>query len=293
MTTPTTIVIGTRGSELALAQTRLVEMALLERHPGLAIETKVITTKGDVNLSPIPVGSVGKAWFTAEIEQALLDGAIDIAVHSLKDLPPELLAGTVALPVLERGNPSDVLISKTGRGLAALPAAAVIGTDSLRRKALLLSSRPDVDVKSIRGNVPTRLKKLHAENFDAIVLAAAGLERLGLDGAVTERFDPTRFLPAPGQGILVAQALAARTELVALLAMVQDPSTVAAAEAELAFARAVGGGCKLPVGCYARVAGGTITIDGMVGSDSVRRASTSGPVGDAVALAERLAASLL
>jgi hydroxymethylbilane synthase len=196
------LTIGTRGSKLALIQTELVAAALKQAHPRLEVGIKIIATKGDTNQAPIPLDTVGKAWFTAEIEQALQSGDIDIAVHSLKDLPPELCPGLISLPVLERADPRDVLVSKAAVPLAALPRGAVVGTDSLRRKAALLLERPDLRVESVRGNVQTRLRKLHEQPYDAIVLAAAGLERLGDLTLVTEFLEPSRFVPAIGQGVL-------------------------------------------------------------------------------------------
>jgi hydroxymethylbilane synthase len=293
---PRKIIIGTRGSKLALAQTQLVIQALAKKYPALAVETKVITTKGDVDQSPIPLDTVGKSWFTSEIEQALVDGSIDIAIHSLKDLPPETALGLTTVVVLERGDPRDVLISKSGMHLAYLPQGAIIGTDSIRRKVSLLDQRPDLIVKSVRGNVDTRIKKLHEENYDAIVLAAAGLDRLGILNLATEIFDPTIFSIAPGQGILAAQSREDDKDVLALLRAIQHEPTWIAAEAEQAFSRAIGGGCKLPIGCYAKIDGDTITIYGMMGSDDgkkVAKKSASGPVGEAVDLAEALAKEIL
>lgn len=290
------LIIGTRGSKLALAQTRLVTDALAEKHPGIAISPKVIVTKGDTDQSPIPLDTVGKNWFTAEIEQALLAGEIDLAVHSMKDLPPEVPPGIVTLPVLERGDPRDVLVSRTGAALKDLPKGAVVGTDSIRRKTLLLEARPDLVVKSVRGNVDTRLKKLREEPYDAIVLAAAGLARVGMSGAVTEFLDPAVFIPAIGQGILAAQARADRGDVLELLRAVQDAPTVAAGEAEQAFSAAIGGGCKTPIGCYARVDGERIFMDAFVRNEKdtkVRRRSASAPVADARRSAEDLARELL
>lgn len=292
---PRKITIGTRGSKLALAQTQLVIQALAKKYLALTVETKIITTKGDVDQSPIPLDVVGKAWFTGEIEQALIDGSIDVAVHSLKDLPLETAPGIATVIVLERGDPRDVLISKSGASLAYLPNGATIGTDSVRRKVSLLAERPDLIVKSIRGNVDTRIKKLHEENYDAIVLAAAGLERLGMLNLATEFFDPMIFSIAPGQGILAAQARKDDTNL-ELLRAIQHESTRVAAEAEQAFSRAIGGGCKLPIGCYAKIEADVITIYGMTGSDDgkkVMKKSTSGLISEAVHLAEALAKEIL
>jgi len=289
------IILGTRGSTLALAQTQLLINALTQKYPEVAMEARVIVTKGDLNQSPIPLDTVGKDWFTAEIEAALLKGDIDIAVHSLKDLTPQISEGLVTLPVLERGDARDVLISKSGAGLDDLPHGAVIGTDSVRRKILLLERRPDLVVKSIRGNVDTRLKKLHDEPYDAIVLAAAGLERVGMINVVTEFFDPAIFIPAIGQGILAAQVRKDRTDVLDMLSAIQDPWTIIVSNAEQSFSNAAGGGCKVPIGCYANIIGDEIALSAFVQSaDGARllRKSVRGPVNsandDAAALAREL-----
>jgi hydroxymethylbilane synthase len=263
------IVVGTRGSKLALVQTNLVIDALKKASPDLLIETQTITTKGDVNVSPIPLDTVGKAWFTAEIEDALKAGTIDLAIHSLKDVPPEIVAGTIIMPILKREDPRDVLISKNGQHLTDLPQRAVIGTDSSRRRAQLLSMRPDLIVKSIRGNVDTRLRKLREprdgeERYDAIVIAAAGLARLGLLGAVTEYFDAKKFIPAPGQGVLAAQVRSDDNALIELLKQLQESETVAAVESERVFIDTVGGGCKSPIGACATINGDSITLSAMM-----------------------------
>lgn len=308
------MIIGTRGSKLALVQTQLVIDALKKNYPALDIATKIITTKGDVNPAPIPLDTVGKSWFTEEIEQALLAREIDLAVHSLKDLPPQVPAGLVVRAVCERADPRDVLISKSGAGLGSLPHGAIIGTDSIRRKALLLAERQDLVVKSIRGNVDTRLKKLETEDYDAIVLAAAGLERIGLLPCVTEFLDPTKFIPAIGQGVLAAEARAgdsggsAGGGILEMLKSIEHAPTSLAASAEQAFSRTVGGGCKLPVGCYARIeegsgvdgvtgnAGAKVFLFAMMGDENggqVARRSSEGPAENAVALAEALAKEIL
>ena len=206
------IVLGTRGSKLALVQTKLVADAVREKFPDLDIETKTITTKGDVNTSPIPLDTVGKAWFTGEIEEELMTKKIDIAVHSLKDVPPDTSKGSIVLPVLRREDPRDVLVSKQNFTFEKLPQGAIVGTDSSRRKAQLLAKRPDLRVQSIRGNIDTRLRKLREEEYDAIVIAAAGLARLSLLDVVTEYFEIDAFVPAPGQGTLAAQARARTTQ---------------------------------------------------------------------------------
>lgn len=292
----TKIILGTRGSKLSLVQTDLVIEALKREQPDIEIEKKIITTKGDLNQSPIPLDTVGKAWFTGEIEQALSSGAIDIAVHSLKDLPPDIAEGSEITVVLKRGDPADVLVSKNGEKLSGLKKAAVIGTDSIRRKAMLLAERPDLIVKSVRGNVDTRLKKLESEDYDAIVIAAAGLQRLGIADRITERFDPTKFIPAPGQAALAVQSKVSRIDIHNLVSAIVHSPTVSATRIEEAFSKAVGGGCKLPIGCYAEVDQDRVSIYAFLGnSDGTRvaRRSSSGDLSDGMKLAAALAAECL
>lgn len=290
------IVLGTRGSKLALIQTKLVEAALKEKFPELETETKIITTKGDVNTAPIPLDTIGKSWFTGEIEQELSAGGIDIAVHSLKDVSSDVREDSVILPVLKREDPRDVLVSKAGLTFEGLPSGAILGTDSSRRKAQILAKRPDLRVESIRGNIDTRLRKLREENYDAIVIAAAGLIRLSLSDVITQYLEIESFVPAPGQGVLAAQARASDTEIISFLSALQDPVTVAQVKAERAFVETVGGGCKSPAGACARIEGDSLELFGMFadedGSD-VRFESETGAVADAESLGERLAKKLL
>jgi hydroxymethylbilane synthase len=296
MTDVPSLVIGTRGSTLALAQTQLVIDALKQHYPEVEIRSKIIVTKGDLNQSPIPLDTIGKSWFTAEIEDALLKGEIDIAAHSMKDLPPEIPEGIITMPVLKRGDPRDVLISKSGASFNELPKGTIIGTDSIRRKVLLLDQRPDLVVKSIRGNVDTRIKKLHDEPYDAIILAAAGLERVGMIGLVTEFLDPLIIIPAIGQGILAAQARQDRNEVIDMLRAIQDVPTHIAADAEQAFSNTIGGGCKVPIGCYAHIVDDTIIVDAFMqsadGTHLIRKSATS-PISTAADTARALARELL
>jgi hydroxymethylbilane synthase len=287
-----TIVLGTRGSKLALIQTNLVAEALKKAAPELEFDTKIITTKGDVNSSPIPLDTVGKAWFTSEIEEELMTKQIDIAVHSLKDVPPDTQKDSVVLPVLKREDSRDVLVSKEGLVLEKLLQGATIGTDSSRRRAQLLAKRPDLRVISIRGNVDTRLRKLREENYDAIVIAAAGLARLSLLDVVTEFFDIGTFVPAPGQGTLATQARTDDSEILSLLKSVQDAATVTETKAERAFVDTIGGGCKSPTGAAARVQGNTLELFGMFANDdgsNVRFDSERGAVDEAGNIGKRLA----
>lgn len=292
------LIIGTRGSQMALTQTEIVRQALLKRNPDLTIETKVITTKGDRNMSPIPLDGVGKNWFTKEIEVALLSGDIDLAVHSLKDLAPEQPDGLTIWPVLKRDDARDALVPcEPGTKLADMPQGAIIGTDSLRRKANLLHLRPDLVIRSIRGNVQTRLTKLRSEGYDAVVLAAAGLERVGEQNSISEYFEPSEFVPAVGQGVLAVEVRTDDRELSAIITALQDAITVKAVAAEQVFSEAIGGGCKLPVGCYVEFDDvGHVTIYGLLGSDDATQAtilSVSGSADKSQQLARDLASQLL
>jgi hydroxymethylbilane synthase len=245
------IVIGTRGSALALKQTEITIHRLQTVEPSLSIETRIIETMGDTNQSPIPLDTVGKSWFTKEIEQALLDGEIDLAVHSLKDMGEDMPAGLSIGAYLSREDARDVLITKHGDPLEKLPPGAVIGTDSIRRQVQMQQIRPDVHMQSLRGNVPTRLEKLATEPYDAIVLAAAGLKRLGIESRITQYFDPNEMTPSPGQGILAIQLKEGNEELQKLLAAINDDDAARAAHIERSFSKALGGGCKSPIGAYA------------------------------------------
>ena len=287
------ITIGTRGSTLAIMQTNLVVTALRAIEPSLDIHIKKILTKGDTNQSPIPLDTIGKAWFTAEIEESLLKSEIDLAIHSLKDLPPDNPIELAVLPVMERADPSDVLVSKKNISFKTLTRGAIIGTDSSRRAAQLIESRPDILVKSIRGNIDTRLRKLREEEYDGIVIAAAGLLRLGLQSEITETFDPCTFIPAPGQGILAAEIRTNNNEMRRLLERIVHTPTDLAASAERAFSRAVGGGCKLPVGCFAKIRDNNIELFGMAEHNgTIVRDSITGESSKAVSLAQKLAQKL-
>jgi hydroxymethylbilane synthase len=289
------VVLGTRGSKLALAQTDLVRAALLERHPGLVVEIEQITTRGDVILDR-PLSTIGdKGLFVTEIEDALRAGRIDLAVHSAKDLPSELPNDMALAAFPRRADPRDALVSRDGLQLAALPEGARVGTSSLRRACLLRHLRPDLRVADLRGNVDTRLRKLREGQYDAIVLAAAGLERLGLADEISEHLDPHMMLPAVGQGILGLEIRVGDEVTAALLAPLDDPAARVAALAERAFLARIGGGCQVPVGAYARVTDDALTLAGMIGARDGRlvRGELSGPAGRPTELGARLAEELL
>lgn len=273
----TELLIGTRGSALAMWQADFVRKALLEQHPSLRIHLEVIRTRGD-RVKDMPLSVMGgKGIFTKEIERALLAGSVDLAVHSLKDLPTSLPEGLVIGAVAAREDPADVLIARYELTLEQLPRAAKVMTGSLRRKAQLLHRRPDLTILPVRGSIQTRLMKFEKSSADAILLARAGLARLGLDSRIVERLDPASFLPACGQGALAVEIRADDARLAELCRTLDDSESRAATCAERSFLAALGGGCQVPVGAYARLAGGPaeITVTGMVanldGSRLLRR----------------------
>ena len=257
------IILGTRGSELARAQARLVEKAIQTVRPEAKIETKIIATHGD-KAKVVDPRAGRKGVFTAEIERALLAGEVDVAVHSAKDLPTETSPDAEIAAVLPRAPMADVLVSKHRGGVASLPEGATVATGSVRRKHQLLWKRADLDIIDLRGNVPTRLRKLAENNWDAIVLARAGLERLGLSASRTEiSFEGRQFfleilpcatfLPAGGQGIIALQVRIDDQSTKALLAVVNDRETLLCLQAEREFLRGLQGDCNCPVGVLAKI----------------------------------------
>ncbi len=288
--------IGSRGSALARWQAEHTAARLRERHPGLTVEIVIIVTTGDRVLDA-PLSRIGgKGLFTKEIEEALGDGRIDLAVHSLKDLPTTLPAGLALGAVLARHEPSDALISAHGERFADLPRGATIGTSSLRRRAQVLHARPDLGVETIRGNVPTRLDRAATGDLDAVILARAGVERLGLGARITEILRPELILPAPGQGAIGVEIRHRDSRIEALVAGLEDAPTRAAVEAERAFLRALGGGCQVPVGALARVQGDGVLLDGLVADpDGIRllRGRRSGLAAETAGVGEALARELI
>ena len=268
------IVLGTRGSELARAQARLVEKAIQTVQPEARIETKIIATQGD-KARVVDPRAGRKGVFTAEIERALLAGEVDVAVHSAKDLPSETSPDAEIAAVLRRAPMEDVLVSKHLGGLACLPGGATVATGSVRRKHQLLWKRADLDLVDLRGNVPTRLRKLAENNWDAIVLARAGLERLGLSPSSTEiSFEGRQFfleilpcetfLPAGGQGIIALQVRIDDQSTKALLALVNDRETLLCLQAEREFLRVLQGDCNCPVGVLAKIDKGKMKMRAQV-----------------------------
>ncbi|AXF55800.1 hydroxymethylbilane synthase [Salicibibacter kimchii] len=263
-----TIVIGTRKSNLALKQTEWVK----EKLEGLGLpykfELKKIVTKGDRILDVTLSKVGGKALFVKEIEKAMEDGEIDLAVHSMKDIPSVIPEGFALGAVTERVDPRDVLITESGKKLHELPAGAVIGTSSLRRQAQILAARPDVEVKWIRGNIETRMRKMKEEDFDAIVLAAAGLERMGWSAEiVTEYLAPENSLPSVGQGALGIECRADDRNILELLQHIHDEEVARTVQAERAFLKNVEGSCQVPVAGHAVMEKGKdVTLRALVAS---------------------------
>ncbi len=247
-----TVIAGTRGSRLALWQTQHVLQALERAWPRLACRMQRFQTKGDKTLD-VPLPQIGgKGLFTAELEQALREKRIDVAVHSLKDLPTETASGLTLGAVLGRTTAQDALVAREPWTLDTLPVGASVGTSSYRRTAQLRHRRPDLAVVPIRGNVDTRVRKVQSGMYDAAVMAAAGLERLGLTEAITARLPFEVMLPAPGQGALAVQCRADDAHTLSLLAALDDEADRAATTAERAFLQALGGGCATPIAAYAR-----------------------------------------
>jgi hydroxymethylbilane synthase len=290
------LIVGSRGSALALTQTDMVIAALQRLHPGTTAEIHRITTRGDRVLDKSLSEIGGKGVFVKEIEDALLAGDIDCAVHSFKDLPAEQPEGLAIVAILQREDARDVLVTRDGRPLEALPAGVRIGTGSLRRVAQLRAIRPDLEVADIRGNVDTRLRKLDAGQYDGIVLAAAGLIRLGLHGRVAQFFDPDEFLPAPGQGALAVEMRIDDRTTRSLLAPLDHRLTHLAVTAEYTFMQQLGGGCQLPIAAHARVADGTLTLRGMIADSDASNpvyGQAEGSVAAPAALGQQLADQIL
>jgi len=283
------LIIATRQSQLALWQANHVRSLLEQR--GHAVHILGLTTRGDQILEHTLSKVGGKALFVKELETALQEGRADLAVHSLKDMPMQLPDGLTLACVLEREDPRDAFVSPRYAGLAELPSGAVLGTSSLRRQALLRAHRPDLRIVPLRGNVTTRLDKLNAGHYDAIVLAAAGLMRLGLDAHIRRRFSPAEMLPAAGQGALAIEVRSDRADVLAALAPLAHRRTWLAVTAERAVSRCLGGNCSVPLAAYARFDGACLSLNAAWGDPEGRlpllRAQASATVDD-FAAADRL-----
>jgi hydroxymethylbilane synthase len=290
-----TLTIGTRASKLALAQTEIVRAALLDLIPDLDIRIEHITTKGDA-VQDRPLSEIGgNGVFVTQIEDALRAGHIGLAVHSAKDLSSRLADDMALAAFLPRADPRDVLVSRDGARLADLAPGARIGTSSPRRACQVSALRPDLVLLDIRGNVDTRLRKLDEGQYDAIVLAAAGLERLGLQDRATEWFDPGVMLPAVAQGALAVEVRADDQATANLAARLNDAPTSTAVRAERAFLAAIGGSCALPIGAYAILEGEIVVIRGMIGATDGRivQGEHTGAVSDPESAGAALASMLL
>ncbi len=288
--------IGTRGSKLALWQAEWVRSRLIEAHTDLNVELVPIKTSGDMILG-VPLAKIGgKGLFVKEIENALLEGRVDLAVHSMKDVPTIIPPGLSLHSVTKREEPFDVVISRSGNGLKSLPRKARIGTSSLRRQAQLLHFRSDLIIVPIRGNLDTRLRKLEEQNLDAIILASAGLKRMGLGYRTTETLSTEICLPAIGQGVLAIETRLDDPGVHERIAFLNDSETALAMEAERAFLKRLEGGCQVPIAAYARRVDGELEIEGMVasvdGKKMVRQAERGGSK-EADALGVRLAERIL
>jgi len=260
----TKLIIGTRGSQLALWQSEWVKAALMKQYPTLTVELQIIKTKGDIILD-VPLAKVGgKGLFTKEIEEALLDDRIDLAVHSMKDMPAVFPKGLYIGAVPERETPEDVLISRKGLKLSQMPEGARIGTSSLRRSAQLLYHRPDFEILTLRGNVGTRLNKLETQKMDGIVLAAAGIKRLGFENRVTEYLAKDVMLPAVGQGALCIEMRENDPDVYALTRFLDHSETRAVITAERAFLHRLEGGCQVPIAAHGKLENGRLTLCGLV-----------------------------
>ncbi|HRQ37997.1 MAG TPA: hydroxymethylbilane synthase [Chloroflexota bacterium] len=294
MTLTKTIVSGTRTSQLALWQTNYVKQKLEGAWPGLVCQIEPFVTQGDKTLDkPLPeIG--GKGLFTAELEAALADGRIDIAVHSLKDLPVTDAPGLTVGAITSRADVRDVLVARDKWTLGTLPLGATVGTSSLRRKAQLLHARPDLNIQSIRGNVDTRLQKVQTGLYDATILAAAGLTRLGMESHIAQYLPLDVMLPAPGQGALAVQCRTEDTAVLSLLAPINDADTRCCVLAERAFLDGLGSGCSLPVGAYATIKNNEIMLTGLVAAvDGSRVIEVNGYGRDPHQLGAELAAQAL
>ena len=262
------VVIGSRGSILALAQANLVKSSLEANYPDLTFEIKEIVTSGDKDLKSNWENSNAslKSFFTKEIEQELLDGQIDIAVHSMKDMPAVSPKGLICGAIPDREDARDVLISKNGF-LVTLPQGAKVGTSSLRRAMNLKAVRPDFEIKHLRGNIHTRLNKLETEDYDAIVLAAAGLKRVGLTDKISEYLNGEVFPPAPAQGVLYIQCRENDEEIKGILKSIHNEDIAKIVEIEREFSKIFDGGCHTPMGCYSQVDGDKIKFIGAYSHD--------------------------
>jgi len=287
------LLVGTRGSKLALAQTSMVLGLLSQRLPGIELQVVTVKTAGD-RLPPQKRGETdGKGAFTGDIEDLLAKGQVDLAVHSLKDLSVRLGRGLKIGATPPRGDPRDALVSTIGEKLSGLPKGSSLGTSSIRRKAQLMKLRPDLKMVDLHGNVETRVRKMKELRLGGVVLAAAGLDRLSMGERITQRFSVEEMVPSAGQGTIAVEVRSGDGEVAEMVSKINDEKTMRASECERAFARAIGGDCYVPAGAHASVNGRSLTLVGMVASADgrvvlKRSATSTDPVGLGETLGEEL-----
>ena len=295
MNTPKKLVIASRESMLAMWQAEHIKGRLKALYPDCEVEILGMTTRGDQILDRTLSKIGGKGLFIKELEQALQDGRADLAVHSIKDVPMELPVGFALAAIGERASPFDAFVSNQYARLEEMPAGAIVGTSSLRREAQLRAKFPHLTIKPLRGNVQTRLSKLDNGDYDAVILATAGLQRLGLDGRIREILSPADSLPAAGQGALGIEIAARRTDLADILRPLNHEETAACVTAERALARALGGSCQVPLAAYCVMEDGLLTLNGLVGHPDgsvIIEASAQAPAAYADALGRAVAKRL-
>lgn len=287
--------VGSRDSVLAMWQTQFVIEQLQQVTDAYEFEIVSLKTKGDKILD-VSLAKIGdKGLFTKELEVGLLQGEIDFAVHSMKDMPTVLPEGLQISSLLKRHNPADVLISEKYQSFAELPQGAKVGTSSLRRKAQLLHARPDLDIHDLRGNLQTRMRKMQEENFDGIILAAAGVERLNWHDKITEELSYDICLPAVSQGVIGVETRVDDSEIIALVQLVHDVQTASCVTAERALLKSLEGGCQIPIGAYAQLKDDMVVLQGLVGSldgKTIIRDEISGPAAQSEQLGQQLAQRL-
>ena len=288
--------IATRKSEVAMWQARHVDGLLRDTHPGLDVSLLPMVTRGDIILDQ-PLAQIGgKGLFLKELEKALLNGEADIAVHSMKDVPVEQVPGLTVEVMLERANPFDALLSREDVPLAQMPSGSVVGTSSLRRQCQLKSIRPDLEVRDLRGNVNTRIRKLQDGEYDAIILACAGLERLGLEDLITEVLEPPLWLPAATQGTIGIQCRSGDEEVMQLIEPLRDPDAMLRTRAERLVAAALQGSCQVPLAVFAIREGDLLRISSLIGmpdGSQVLKAQATGSPDDVEAMSSSVAEDLL
>ena len=290
------IKVGTRGSKLALTQTNLVADSLKKIGLGITVKICVIKTSGDIMQDVALTKIGGKGVFVKEIEDALLSGTVDLAVHSMKDVPTEIPEGLTFAAIMKREDVRDVLVSKNNRKMEFMPRGARIGTGSMRRSAQLLAVLPDLDIVPLRGNLETRLKKIETENLQGVILAAAGMKRLGLAEKISQYLPIETMLPAVGQGALGLEIRDGDDELKTILIKLNHASTAAEITAERSFLRHLGGGCLLPIAAFGKFEGEQLMLEGLVAApngNSVIRDKVRGTIAEADELGKKLAEMIL